>query len=420
MSNILQQLRDVANKAMQSQNIEEGMKYLAKAFALFSQETESLKISYDKLQERFQMVNEELENNHLELKKKIRELNILNSYLNFILKNISHGIIFIDQEGSITTFNKEAEKIFQMAEKEILCKKYDQFFSDTFFGFSIKNSLNKKESSTLETISLENNKQIEISASYMDVKEYQGLIILIKDVTEIQKLQVIANRNDRMKQLGEMAATVAHEIKNPLGGIRGYASLLFRDLENSKHLQEMAGYIIDGTKTLERLLNNVLHFTRPLDLKFEIIDLTILLKEICNFIKVDPTYSKEILFETHIPQDEILVKIDRDLFRSAMLNLIVNAYQAIPSKGKVILSLIKNGYSCMITVSDNGVGIDPKDMENIFTPFFTTKKGGNGLGLSESYKIIQAHMGYIDVRSKLNFGTTFTIQLPLKEIHANK
>jgi signal transduction histidine kinase len=419
MSNsLLTQLRDVANKALKCENPEEGMKYLAEAFSLFSQQTHELKESYERLQTRFDEVNLELENTNVQLKKKVKELNTIGLYLNNILKNISQGIIFIDTEGVITTYNEEAKEILEKEKEEILFKSYWNNFSDDYFGFSMKSALKiGLEKSTLLKLSfLEKEKEVEISSTfvYEESQPYQGLIILLKDVTEMRSLQKIANRNERLKELGEMAATVSHEIRNPLGGIRGYASLLYRDLANTKHLQEMAFFIVEGTKTLERLVNNVLHFSKPVELKKEPINLCSLLKDLYKFVKVDPTFPKEVLLECHIPEDEIWVKVDKELFRSSILNLIVNGYQAIEKSGKVTLALLKNNNSCILSVSDTGVGIKSSDLEKIFTPFFTTKERGNGLGLAETYKIIQAHAGTIDVRSLVNIGTTFTINLPLK------
>lgn len=412
---LLTQLKDVANKALRCEKVEDGMKYLAEAFSLFSEETESLKQSYDRLQKRFENVNIELEDTNKELRKKIKELNTLSNYFDHILKNISEGILFIDADGIITTYNQEAEKILEKDKDEVLLKNFWNSFTDDFFGFSMKATLSSRLSHKLNYFILKGKnkqKEIEISCSFA-LEPHLGLIVLLKDVTEMRSLQKVASRNDRLKELGEMAATVAHEIRNPLGGIRGYASLLFRDLENAKHLQEMASYIIDGTKTLERLVNNVLHFSKPIEVRKEAHDLCILLKELYRFVKVDPTFPKDVIFECHIPNDEIFAHVDKELFRSAILNLIVNGYQAIETKGKVTLSLLKNNNNCMINVSDTGSGISNSDLEKIFTPFFTTKERGNGLGLAETFKIIQAHSGTIDVRSVVNNGTTFTINLPL-------
>jgi signal transduction histidine kinase len=237
---------------------------------------------------------------------------------------------------------------------------------------------------------------------------------VLRDISEKQKLQVLANRNERMKELGEMAATIAHEIRNPLGGIRGYASLLYRDLSESPHLQEMAASLIEGTKTLEKLVGAILQFSRPTPIQMQSIELGAYLKEIAKFIKMDPALSASIHLQMHIPNDPLLAPIDPEMFKSALLNLIYNASQAMPKGGIITLSLMKLDSSCQLAISDTGVGIHEKDRQNLFSPFFTTKQKGNGIGLVEAQKIIQAHRGTIDIRSQLGKGTTVTITLPLR------
>lgn len=418
---LILQLQEVAREALQSENLEEGMKHLAHAFSLFSQETGRLKASYDRLCERFETVNRELEQVNVTLRTKNKELSLITTYLDNLLKKISQGIIFIDREGIITTYNEEAQKILKKEENEVLFKPYKDTFEDEIFGFSMSKALKHKLSAQANIIKIEfpneETMQLEVSTTYIDeaIKPYEGMIVIFRDVTQIQKLQIAANRNDRLKELGEMAARVAHEIRNPLGGIRGFAALLYRDLEESKHLQEMAGYILEGSKTLERLVNNVLHYSRPVEIKPSLVDIGKYLKEIADFARADPNFSKEVALQCHIPKDKIMVSIDKGLFHSAILNIIVNAYQAIESKGTITICAIKNNDNCVISLSDTGNGIEAKDLEKIFTPFFTTKERGNGLGLSEASKIVQAHLGTIDVRSKPNFGTTFTINIPLSK-----
>lgn len=415
------ELQKAADHVLNSDNPNESMKHLARAFSLFSKETERLKTAYLNLQTRFKSLNTELERTNSQLRKKVTELNTVTCYLDNILRNIHEGIIFIDLDGIITTINDAAKKILLLDKKEILFSSFFIHFSDDFFGFSMKNALNHGLSQKLNYLTIldENNKkkEIEISTSFVheSPKPYQGIIIMLKDISEVQKLQRIANRNDRLKELGQMASTVAHEIRNPLGGIRGYASLLYRDLSHFPHLQEMAKNIIEGTKSLERLVTNVLHFSKPLDLKIKNLDISLVLKEIIKFIKIDPSFPKDIIIDLHSPHESYIVPIDKEMIKAAFLNIIVNAFQAINDKGKITISLMKNNNQCMITISDTGHGISDCDIENIFSPFFTTKKQGNGLGLSETFKIIQAHMGTIDVRSQINRGTTFTIILPMKK-----
>jgi signal transduction histidine kinase len=259
-------------------------------------------------------------------------------------------------------------------------------------------------------------KEVEISTSFVfdGPKLYQGLIVVARDISEKQKLQAIANRNDRMKELGEMAATIAHEIRNPLGGIRGYASLLYRDLQESRHLQEMAGSIVDGTRSLEKVVTTVLQYAKPVQIQLQTAEMGAYLKKIGKFIKMDPAFPENVKFEMHIPDAPLLAPFDPEALKSALLNLLFNAFQAMPLGGLLTLSLLKREGTCQIVISDTGTGMDEEQQKHLFSPFFTTKQKGNGLGLAETQKIIQAHFGSIEVRSQQGKGTMFTLSLPLK------
>jgi signal transduction histidine kinase len=240
------------------------------------------------------------------------------------------------------------------------------------------------------------------------------MIVLFRDVSETFRLQQIAHRNDRMKELGEMAAKVAHEIRNPLGGIRGYASLLFRDLAHSPSLQEMAGLILEGTKALERLVTTVLECSRPIAIQPETTEVGTFLRSVIRLCKADPSLSERILWQMHIPHAPILAPIDKDALQAALLNLLYNAIQAMPHGGTLTVSSLQLESCCQISIKDTGIGMNEEALSSLFSPFFTTKKTGNGLGLVEAQKIVQAHHGKIDVLSRVGQGTTFTITLPLK------
>lgn len=419
MSEILNKLNDAANQALKSTTTQESMKHLAKAFALFSQETNRLENAYERLQQRFNQVNNQLEKSDKELRKKITDFNSVTSYLNNILKNISQGILYIDLDGIVTTYNNAAIEILELEEKKVLFTSFWENFKDDFFGFSMKNALQFglcQKITYINNITSKETKSIEVCTSFVYdcPKSYQGIILLLNDVTKIQKLKILANRNERLKELGQMAASVAHEIKNPLGEIRGYASLLSKSLEENNHLKDMASYIINGTKVLERIVNNVLEYAKPIIINPISLDISLILKELIKSIKVDPSFSDKVKINLHLPESSLLIPADKEAIKSAILNLILNAYQAMDENGFLNISVIKNNNLCLISISDTGEGIEEKDLENIFSPFFTTKQNRNGLGLSEANKIIQAHFGHIEVRSQLHQGTTFTISLPIK------
>ena len=419
MSEIFKKLQEAAQTAQDANSSAESMKHLTNAFSLFSKEAKRLQNSYDILEDRFNLVNKKLLEKEKDLTSTINDLDSITSYLNNILKNISQGILFIDLDGIITTYNSSCEKILEKDSKTILFNSYLDNFADDFFGFSMKDALFFKSSQKMSFVNFNiknEKKEVEVTTSFVFdcPPSYQGIIIMLRDVTKLQKLQILANRNDRLKELGEMAASVAHEIKNPLGAIRGYASLLFRDLSENRHLQDMASYILDGTKALERVVNNVLHYTRPINLDLSSINIGDLILEIIKSIKIDIYFSEKIKIQTHLSEKDLFIPADKELIKSALFNILINSYQSMEDKeGLLTISLIKNSMNCLINISDTGQGIEEENLENIFSPFFTTKPNGNGLGLTEANKIVEAHFGSIEVRSKKNRGTTFTITLPL-------
>jgi PAS domain S-box-containing protein len=434
----MKHLQKAAKEVSGNLTSQEKIDSLNKAFEMFSQETTRLEIAYAALSEQFKDLNLELEETNLKLKNKVIELDIITSYLNSILNNISQGIIFIDLNGIVTTYNPAAEFILGIDKEKILFSNFWDSFKDDIFGFSMHEALATKKSpeTTFTTFrsDLGIHYELEIDSTFVfqedgeknqrnleSVIPTQGMIVIIRDITDIRHLQTLANRSDRMQELGAMAAQVAHEIRNPLGGIKGFASLLQRDLKENPELQQMAGYIIEGTDNLNRLVTQVLNYARPIQPHMESTDLIGLIEEMKQHILADGSFDKqrvEITSETDLKQ--LLVYLDPQLFKSALLNLIVNAIQAMPEGGKMTLGVQEEQGNAIVKVSDTGIGIPKENIEKIFSPFFTTKPDGNGFGLAEVHKVVQAHDGVIDVVSTVGSGTTFSIKIPLKKKTKNR
>lgn len=424
-------LQNAAQEVAKSHTSEEKIASLIKAFELFNLETQNLAGAYEALKEQFQAVNLELEESNKQLKLKISELDVITYYLDSILSNISQGIIFIDLIGNITTYNSSAERILEVDRLDVLFQPFWNKFSDDHFGFSMSKALKNKRAPhmTFTTIKLPNGqmRELEIDTSFVLQKRSEstitrvsptidfmkGLIVILRDMTDLKRLQAIANRNDRMKELGEMAAKVAHEIRNPLGGIKGFASLLERDLAKSPDLQKMAHYIVEGTDTINHLVNNVLTYSRPMDLHLESMDLHALLEEIIDYIRADAMMTSKHQLVVHTKNEKMLAPVDASQFKSALLNIVINAIQAMPDGGKIEITLRRDPKMAVVIVKDEGTGIAPENLENIFSPFFTTKEQGNGFGLAEVYKIMQVHGGTIDVESGVGKGSSFALHFPL-------
>ena len=416
----IQQLQEEAD-AVEKGSVNEKMQTLQNAFSLFSKETGRLEKAYTALQKRFKEVTQSLEDTRKELKFKIIELDDTNSHLNNLLKNINQGMIFVNGVGSIITFNTSAEKILEVPQTKILKQNFWNHFEDDAFGFSMRKALDKLKIPEILNVlwkaSLHQDKDLEISTTFIETDNLNssGLIVLLRDVTRLKKLQVLATRNDRLKELGEMAASVAHEIRNPLGGIKGFASLLQRDLTDHPNLQYMANAIVEGTDTLNRLVTNVLHYSRPLSLTVEPLPLCSLLNDLVSLVRADPLCNDSIHFKIEVSPSLPFILGDKGLLQSALLNLLVNSLQAMPNGGDILLEAKEINTLITIKIKDTGSGIEPDNLEKIFSPFFTTKTTGTGIGLAEVHKIIQTHGGTIEVQSELNRGTCFTIKLPLKQ-----
>lgn len=413
-NSLLTQLKEVTTQAEGSENIQEGMNLLARAFSIFSEETSRLEQAYTKLQKRFKAVNTELEKSHRQLNEKVLQLDMVTHYLNNILRHMNQGILFIGLKGMITTYNTAAEKILGIKHTSVIFQSFWDVFSDDFFSFSMTQSLQKLSSPELSFITtLE--KDLEISTTFVrkGLPSSQGIILLIRDITEMRRLQKESSRKKRLQELGEIAASVAHEIRNPLGGIQGYASLLYEDLEKDPHLKEMAGQILEGSKRLNHLVEEVLQYARPLQLHKETIDLTLLVKKTIDLVQVDRKFPKNVEIDMHIKEPLLMIALDEKLIARALLNLIFNGIEAMAHGGILKIHLSQSKDKVFLIISDTGVGIEPKNLEKIFTPYFTTKEKGNGLGLCDAYKIIEAHFGSIEVTSQMGLGTTFKMAIPL-------
>lgn len=330
-----------------------------------------------------------------------------------ILQTSLQGIMYIDLQGIVRRLNDLGARLLGIQAHDLLGRSFWSLFPDEALGFSLREALRFGLSYRPLCKTIEK-RELEIATTFLSrgPNSSHGLLVMMRDLTELQRLQQMANRNDLMRELGQMAASIAHEIRNSLGGIRGWAALLLRDLAPQPSLAEIAGTIVEGAKSLESLVMALLQYARPMKLHLQSVELGAFLKELSKSIRIDPAYPSNIRLEVHIPQDILLAPIDPPLLKSCLLNLIYNAFQAMPHGGVATLSLLKQENVYQIAVSDTGIGIDSAHFDQLFSPFFTTKQKGTGLGLVEARKIAQAHGGLLEVRSQPGHGATFTLTLP--------
>lgn len=265
---------------------------------------------------------------------------------------------------------------------------------------------------------------VSLSAARLMGSEGQhiGYLFVLRDLGEIRRLQKQLRQSERMSAFGNLAAGVAHEIRNPLSSIKGYATWLTEKLSHDKMAYATGQILIQETERLNRVISDLLGMARPHALRPSLVDLDALLLRAVQLIKPE-ALAKKIDIYLHLPEkgQKLTAFLDEDRILQALLNLLVNAVQATDTGGRVEISLEEGKAvpdstepSWHITITDTGCGMDQATAAQIFTPYFTTKASGTGLGLVIAQQIVAQHDGEISVFSREGKGSTFTILLPNK------
>ncbi|MGC9325039.1 MAG: two-component system sensor histidine kinase NtrB [Desulfomonilia bacterium] len=237
-----------------------------------------------------------------------------------------------------------------------------------------------------------------------------GYLVVLTDITEIHDLQQELLRMDKLASVGELTSGIAHEIRNPLAGIKTTAQALEQELPANDHRKPYVSRIIIEIDRLNKLLLNFFDFARPRALSIRSCDLKKVIEDAVYMVQ-DTARENHVQLIEFYPSKRALIKADPGMIQQVLMNVLLNAIQAIDSSGRVEVHLADKNTHCEITVTDTGRGIPEHVKSRIFDPFFTTKPKGIGLGLSISYRIIKMHSGTISFFSS-NKGTSCTIALP--------
>lgn len=400
---------------------------LAAAFELFNTTAAELRAAYEGLQNRVEQLDRELDKKNRELASQISEVNRVKDYLNDLMGSITDGVIATDLDGRITALNAAGQRITGFSATDLLGKQYRPIFSDdielALAQPDVRPSPGEYAPGEIVTRS---GKRIPVGQSIALVHDATGSVTgavkVFHDLTEISMLREQVRRKDRLAAVGEMAATVAHEIRNPLGGIEGFAALLARDFDDDDPRRRLVDKIVGGAKSLDRVVTDLLEFTRPLDLRFRQCDCRAVLDNSLSYAR--PQIAEhDITVERRYPDDKVCAAVDSDALGRVLLNLMLNAVHSMESGGTLSVALERKSAGraetenrssmTRIEVADTGCGIKPETISKVFDPFFTTREKGTGLGLAIAHRIVEAHNGSISLDSEVGKGTTVRIDIPL-------
>jgi signal transduction histidine kinase len=242
--------------------------------------------------------------------------------------------------------------------------------------------------------------------------EFIGSVHVVRDISELKNLREKLVMSQKMAALGEVAAKVAHEIRNPLVSVGGFAKRLEKKLEGN--LKEYAGIIVKEVARLESILKEILGFVKEVRLSRENINFNVLVDDVLQLMESDIEERGIILVRDYGPSPDLF--IDPHRVKEAIVNIISNAIQSITGSGSIYISTHIEKNDAVLEIRDTGRGIPEDDLAFIFNPFFTTKTSGTGLGLAITHRIIQEHNGRVEVQSEVDKGTVFRIFIPIKEV----
>jgi two-component system sensor histidine kinase PilS (NtrC family) len=337
-----------------------------------------------------------------------------------IVESIRSGVVTTDLQGRIYTFNTAAQEITGYDEKDVHGQEASILFGD--ISEDITQSLRaaetgaaspRFEASCLTAEGLRLRLGFSISPLFSESGETTGIVITFQDLTQIRALEETSRRQDRLAAIGRMAASIAHEIRNPLAAMRGSIQMLRSEMTADPSQAELMEIILRESDRLNRIISDFLNYARPRSIVLAQVDIGELLRETFTLMRHSPEIGPLQKLAEDLPDEPLLAPIDAEQLRQVFWNLARNALQAMPTGGTLQAQLKRNANGRLhINFADTGRGMSPEQVEHLFEPFSSTT-GGTGLGLSIVYQIIRDHGGTINVRSREGVGTTITIELPI-------
>ncbi len=389
-----------------------------------------------RLQDQIKHHAEQLE---ITVARRTRELAEAHKFLNIVLdSSTEYALIAIDKDGLITLFNRGAELIFGYGAEEIKGRRAAELADgdvtqDQTPFLSIARSIASEGRHQSEMqLRRSDGRWFTASVAITPIceaeEELMGYLIVAKDLTtdrlneeHLRHMQEQLARNEKIAALGRMAAQVAHEVKNPLAGLRLYSLHLKSKVTGKLADNEMAlvDKIIEGINQLSDTAEQVLSFARTVQLSRRKVDLNRIIKD--SLALLEPQLNENgINVNLNLAEPSAIAMLDEVSMRSTLINLMLNSIQAMALGGELIVSTAASEETLRLSIADTGCGMNEDQMKNVFEPFYTTKSQGLGLGMSFASKIIEMHGGAVSVESHVNRGTSISIALPVEGEKANE
>ena len=391
----------------------------------FEERAEKLDAAYRNMQVEFSKINIELEHKNRELAHALEVQQETRNYLNSILESMNNGVVGVDLSGTITQFNRAAARITGHDPSEVCGRLYSEMFVDaTRPELSLVRVLHSGAVLEHDEKVLWHKEGTPVPVSFQTaiLRDAEGnklgAVEIFSDISRIKALEEEMQQTRTMAALGEMSATVAHEIRNPLGAMGVWAGLLERDLAPGDPRKKTLAKITEGLGRLNRIVSNLLVYARPARAQLRRVDLRHILDETVDFVEIEierQGFSIQVA-KCWRAEEPACAMVDPEKMQQIVMNLCLNAIQSMPGGGvlRVDAGSCSRNQSRLayFSVHDTGTGIEPGRLERIFDPFHTSRENGTGLGLAIVKKFVEIHSGFIDVKSVPGSGSEFKVFLP--------
>jgi signal transduction histidine kinase len=342
----------------------------------------------------------------------------LRENMDSVMAGLEDGLLLFTRDARAVMVSPAAEKFLGAPAGHFLGRRVNEIFPlghPLHEVLHVEGDILSEIAAETDLVTIEGTRRVGVSVqAIQEDGERMGALVTLRDLDSIESINTQLQVSERLAALGRITAGVAHEVKNPLNSMRLWLENLKESLpaEPDSGSQQAVQVLDKEIDRLDAVVKRFLDFTRPMDVRLEATQLAEILREVIEVAKPQLQKSK-IQVAQLVPIDVPEVYVDRALLKQALLNLVLNAVEAMPSGGQLRLMLSRRGEMAEITVGDTGKGIPVENRQKIFQLFFTTRPGGSGIGLASTFRIVQLHNGSIDFTSEVGRGTTFRIELPL-------
>ena len=341
----------------------------------------------------------------------------LKENLDQIMGTLQDGLILFTRDTRIVLVSASAERFVGKQRGEMLGQRVDEVFDDsTRLGQIVLDAFALHQAVPQHEIELDRGRRIQLALDFIaEAGEQLGALLTMRDSESVRRIENEIELSRRLAAIGRLTSGVAHEVKNPINSIVVHLEVLREKLlqvdpETKRHMDVIGSEI----HRLDRVVKTLIDFTRPVELKLTETDLREIVEDVVALSAPD-AQRQGVNISATLDSDPLLARVDADLIKQALLNVVLNGIQAMPHGGPLQVTADRVGETARIIVEDQGEGIPPEVRDKIYNLYFTTKKSGSGIGLAMTYRVMQLHNGALDFDSEPGHGTTFRMLLPVSD-----